>query len=713
MNRVQILREVVSKLTPMLAGKGLRVTQIGTQARAECDAKGRPVLINIPYIADDASEDFCLAIQGFIDHEVAHVLFTDWDVPRMAASRGADKAREFNHNPELGAKRMHMLANMLEDTFIERKMCERFKGTGYNLDKLYTIFLHKIIKDAVEKTKDDPKQRFNVLLVVVVRAWSGQSEFKRFLDDGKHWDNEYIKALLDATPTRIIDRIPKMKDSWECLEVAEELYNILYPKKDPEPESEDDKDCSGKGDGEGGGGESDAPPEGGSGKSGSKSKPKSKSDSTSKAKPSHDDASDESSDDAGEEDTSEDDAGEKEEEDGADEGEGDAEPDPSSEDKDGGEGETPETDETGDDEPDETDDSGKGEEEDEDPPGESDDEHEEKADEKPRTVFHDFEADPADSDAAAAVSKIIGDEAIRQTRGADYTVLTQDWDRIEPPDDCDVGRGVEGLEEATRHMVGPMQKHIERMMASRTQTVKIPGFRSGRLHGGSLHRLHVNDDRVFRRLQVNLSKATAVSLLVDNSGSMNGPKIRIAMQAAYALSQTLERVGIKHEVLGFTCYNASHKQKEIIHRETALVGKPYTRWEPIYMPIYKGFDERINPLIKRRFVMGYNGTIDLSGNIDGECVRYAGNRLVKRTEVRKVLIVLSDGQPAGWNGNYHKLASDLHAAVAELDKKKIECVGLGILDQSVKTFYPKYSVLRDLNALPGAVMGELQRILVS
>lgn len=712
MNRVQILREVVVKLTPMLAGKGLTVTQIGTRAYAKCDAKGRPVQINIPFIADDASEDFCLAIQGFIDHEVAHVLFTDWTVPAMAVDRGKEKAKEFHHDPEVAAKRMHSLANIVEDTFIEREMCKRFKGTGYNLDRLYDVFLGKSTVPALATTAD-PLKRFQILLVPLIRAWSGQERFKRFLDEGKYWDEELIKELCEAAPQSLIDRIPAIKNSWDSLEVAEQLYNILYPKQDDRPEGDGDGDEEDGGDG--------------SGKSGSSSKP-SKKKGDSKAKPSKDKGKEAKPDDSTKSEPEKESGGSGKDDDGS-EGEEGKKGDG---DKDGADGEE-ETDETGspDDDDGASDDDG-GDDADDDSEEESDEgeddadssdsegspvaaEADSSAEKEParKTKFSEMSPDIEDSDVSSAVSKIIGDEAIKMTRDAPYSTVTRDWDTIAPPPDCDVRDGVARLEEATMHMVGPMQKHIERMMAARSQSIRVPGFRSGRLHGGSLHRLHVGDDRVFRRLQEHKSKETAVSLVVDNSGSMGGTRIEIAMRAAYALSQTLERVRIKHEVIGFTCYNPNYEQRAIINEETKRLGREYVRVEPLYMPVYKDWNERINPAVKRRFVMGYNGVIRLSGNVDGESVRYAGHRLLKQREVRKVMIVLSDGEPAGWNEHYRELASDLHRAVGELEKQQVEVIGIGIQTNSVKTFYKKNAVLNNLNALPGAVMGELQRILTS
>lgn len=738
LSRVEILRDVVTKLTPMIAGKGMIVTQIGTQAFCEWGLDGRPKRINIPYIAHDADENFCRAIQGFIDHEVAHALFTDYSVPPAASQRGAEKAIEFGHDPKVGAKRLHSLANIVEDTFIEREMCKRFKGTGYNLDQLYDIFLNRITGPALADARKngDEKQEFNVLLVPIIRAWAGQTEFKRFLDGVGAWEQTYVKALVDGCPQRVIDRIPTLKDSFECLEVAEELYNILYPKKKEEEElppaegdesGEEDSDCSGDGEPSSAKGKGSKKGKG-DGKKGKKAK-KDKADDKA-ADDAKGDKSDTDDDRDGEERVASDkkkpekaddrddrkDAGKDDDKDPADDAEetakaGDEEKD---EEEDGAA-----ADDGGDDAS-----SGAG---DADDTPEKADGGEKEDNEKGELIeveavsvtpspFDDFEPDSS-GDIATVIATLIGDEALREMRGLPYSILTRDWDRIRPPEGTVYSSQVEAMESDVRHMIGPMQKAIERAMAARSQAIKVPGFRSGKLHGGSLHRLSVNDDRVFRRIHINRTKETAVTLLIDNSGSMGGPKIDTAQKAGFALSQTLERVGVKHEVLGFTSHSLeTREQIETVKVEEERLGKHFDRAEIIEMPLYKGFDERINPEIKKRFVMGYNGSVRLDGNVDGESVRYAGQRLLRRPEPRKVMLVLSDGSPAGNNGraiSAGKLNSDLHAAIKELEKAGVDVVGIGVLTDIVKTFYKKNIHLRNLGELPKVVMGELQRILTA
>ena len=76
MNRIEILREKITKLTGLLTDKKVKVTQRGAQAFVRYTKQGIPELVNVPYIPDNATQEFTQAIEGFLDHEVAHVLFS-------------------------------------------------------------------------------------------------------------------------------------------------------------------------------------------------------------------------------------------------------------------------------------------------------------------------------------------------------------------------------------------------------------------------------------------------------------------------------------------------------------------------------------------------------------------------------------------------------------------------------------------------------------
>ncbi len=791
------LRAVVQKLVPMLAGKGLVVTQRGARAYVQTDILTRkPVAVNIPSIGDNAEPDFIRAIQGFIDHEIAHVLLTDWN--------------HYGGSPppaphEMGKPRVKILFNLhniVEDTMIEREIVKIFPGSKRNLSDTRIYFLEKITKVALKAAKT-PEEEFKYLFVPLMRALAGHREMVEFMDVHKYWDHVLIADLLRRLPKDMPDRLKTAETTKETLVIAEELMLILHgpePKEEEQPEPEEDEEeeddgesqdkpdqeaGEGDGDGErdhteqGEEGAGDDTDDGGSEqKDGEAGDGDEADDGSASSTDGDDETTDDGGDDAGSEDADgdadEDDAAdgagkdESEEGDEDDGGSADGSDRPDGDDADAGDGDEGDVedgeDDTGDDAGDGIDggaDDGEGSDGEDDAPAgsaggaeDADDADEDGAGEpdggasdaglndEPSEDSHDM--DPASTgnqnagtgsggksmfdyeddaalegvDLGTQLSGLLTKDAIDSMLESPWRVFSREWDRIEPIEaPLEMNRKwVPNLEDETRAMTGRMQKDIERIMASQSHVIRTPGHKTGKLHAPSLFRITQGDPRVFTQKQEHISKDTAVMLLVDNSGSMSGPKMRLAMISSFALSSTLERVNIPNEVIGFTTYSAStasglyqefHNSREAEHK---LTGK-YTQWdrmEPLAMPIYKTFDERINSKIKARVAYAMNAQKGLQGNIDGDCVMIAAERIARRTEKRKVMIVLSDGQPAaGPRGDKH-----LHWAVREIEKSGIECIGIGIMDQSVRRYYPKCVVLNNADDLPGQVMSEIKKLLM-
>jgi cobalamin biosynthesis protein CobT len=786
MNRdIQELREVVQKLVPLLAGKGLTVTQRGSQAYVQTNpATKQPELVNIPNIPDTAEPDFIRAIQGFIDHEVGHVLITDWHYYGRGPS-----ARELM-DPKV--QRFQTTHNIVEDTMIEKEMVKIFPGAERNISDLRKHFIEKVSKKAL-KGVTDPKKQFLYLLVPAVRALSGHVEFQDFMDAGDYWKNPYVDAMVKAFKPATLELLQKATTTKETLVVAEELELILHPPappkpepkkaeppKPPEPKKEppkpapapelDDEDEK----------EEDEPakPEP---KKDPKPEPEEDEGDEDEAEPAED--ADEDQDEGDEEDPAdpaedEDDAGDEEEDeeappagagDGDEEREHDEPGDEDSDDEGDAPGEADDDAEEGDDaggsaapDEDETDageDAGDedegadeddgaaglgGTEEDEGDDGEDagdlspgdmpklisdgdegggvgnvDTEEDEDGEsggggvgnEAAKSIF-DFDDDAFEkADMSSQIAILISDEAVLAMNPRQYNVFTRELDQIEPIVPPDMNKKwVPEMEDEVRTMTGRMQKDIERLMASQSHVIRTPGHRRGKLHAPSLYRVGQGDPRVFSQKEEHVSKDTAVSLVCDNSGSMGGPKMKLAMTAAYALCSTLDRVKINHEVIGFTTGNfwgAPQSVRDAMQKDVNAATIRYDRVEPIIMPIYKEFGERITSTVKKRFAYMMFAQNGLNGNIDGESLEYAAIRLMKQREKRKVMIVLSDGQPAGSN----KSGPHLSYMVKHLEKSGIEMLGIGIKSEAVKKFYPNHVVLDDITMLPTQVMGELRRIL--
>ena len=137
-------------------------------------------------------------------------------------------------------------------------------------------------------------------------------------------------------------------------------------------------------------------------------------------------------------------------------------------------------------------------------------------------------------------------------------------------------------------------------------------------------------------------KDTVVTLLIDNSGSMRGRPITIAAICADILSRTLERCSVKVEVLGFTTKNWKGGQSREYWNKKGKLKKP-GRLNDLRHIIYKSADTQWRQIKNNLGLMLKEGL--LKENIDGEAISWAFNRLKKRHEERKILMIISDGAP--------------------------------------------------------------------
>jgi cobalamin biosynthesis protein CobT len=740
MNREIIeLRQVVQKLVPLIAGRGLKVTQRGSQAYVLADAKtNKPYQVNIPNIPDTATPEFVLAVHGFIDHEVAHVLVTDWSY----------------YGGEPGSKNTSVFVNMhniIEDTMIEREMIKLFPGSRKNLSNVRKHFLIKITAEAMKSVSSD-KEAFNYLLVPFMRALAGHDEMIEFMDDNKHWDSPLIKKLHDLLPAEFLSNIKSCTSTKETLVLTQTAMDILLnamtppppPPAPPEEEEEKDgesqdkpEDKAGEGDGDGERdhseqeeSEEEADSEDGGGKA-DKSDEEDAEETEAEAENDDTDADGEDADgdadadtDEGEDESASSGASSDDDEDedgvGA-EAEGDDDGQTSEGQDD--EGDTQSSGGDADDADEETDGVGASAGSDPDNAGEHIGDNEDDSGEggggvgstQGESIFDMQDDDLDDKDLSSAISDLISREAVLAMDMSDYTVFTREFDKVQPyevPANMN-DKLIAEIDDEVQRMIAPMQKDIERIMASRSHVIRTPGHRSGKLHAPSLYRVSQGDPRVFSQKQEHTSKDTAVSLLIDNSGSMMGEKCTLSMTAGYALASTLERVKIANEVLGFTTgnyYSVPDTLYKAMQEDYKKSGIEYDRSLPLEIPIYKSFEERMATApIKRRFahMRKYQG--GMSGNIDGESIQIAAERLLRRTEKRKVMIVMSDGRPAGAN----RCEEHLSTVIASLTKIGVECIGIGIQDSNVRRFYPRYTVLNDLQSLPGQVMKELKQLLTA
>jgi len=206
-------------------------------------------------------------------------------------------------------------------------------------------------------------------------------------------------------------------------------------------------------------------------------------------------------------------------------------------------------------------------------------------------------------------------------------------------------------------------------------------------------------------------KDTLVTILIDNSGSMRGKPISVAAICADILSRTLERCLVKVEVLGFTTKHwkgGSSREKWMNNQKPLFPG----RLNDLRHIIYKSADAPWRQAKKNMGLMLKEGL--LKENIDGEALKWAYNKMTKRKEERKILMVISDGAPVDdstlSSNSSDYLESDLKNTVKWIEKNSnIELLAIGI-GHDVTRYYNKAVKITDVQDLGDVMINQLTEL---
>jgi cobaltochelatase CobT len=206
-------------------------------------------------------------------------------------------------------------------------------------------------------------------------------------------------------------------------------------------------------------------------------------------------------------------------------------------------------------------------------------------------------------------------------------------------------------------------------------------------------------------------KDTIVTLLIDNSGSMRGRPITIAALCADILSRTLEKCSVKVEVLGFTTKNWKGGKSRESWTKTDKPKNP-GRLNDLRHIIYKGADTHWRQAKNNIGLMLKEGL--LKENIDGEAISWAYNRIKKRKEERKILMIISDGAPVDDStlsvnsGDF--LEKHLKKMVKFIETKSdVEILAIGI-GHDVSRYYDKAIKITDVHELGDVMISQLSEL---
>ena len=248
-----------------------------------------------------------------------------------------------------------------------------------------------------------------------------------------------------------------------------------------------------------------------------------------------------------------------------------------------------------------------------------------------------------------------------------------------------------------------------RLMAKQTRAWAFD-LEEGMLDAGRLARVVANPmhSLSFKQEKETDFRDTVVTLLIDNSGSMRGRPITVAAMSADILARTLERCGVKVEVLGFTTRawkGGQSREKWVAEGKPANPG----RLNDLRHIIYKAADTPWRRARKNLGLMLREGI--LKENIDGEALLWAHARLLARPEQRRILMVISDGAPVDDStlsvnmGSY--LERHLRQVIAWIEgSSPVELAAIGI-GHDVTRYYRRAVTLMDAEELGGTMLQQL------
>ncbi|MBV7266610.1 cobaltochelatase subunit CobT [Erythrobacter ani] len=304
--------------------------------------------------------------------------------------------------------------------------------------------------------------------------------------------------------------------------------------------------------------------------------------------------------------------------------------------------------------------------------------------------------------------------------GLDYKAFTTRFDEeIEAPELCDaeeldrlrayLDSQLTGLQGVVTRLANRLQR---RLMAQQNRSWDFDQ-EEGVLDAARLSRVVVSPGTALTyKVERDIDfKDTIVTLLIDNSGSMRGRPISIAAISADILARTLERCGVKTEILGFTTRAWKGGQA----RESWLAdGKPQQpgRLNDLRHIIYKQADEPWRRARRNLGLMMREGL--LKENIDGEALLWAHSRLVYRPEERRILMVISDGAPVDDStlsvNSAGYLEAHLRGVIDWIEKvSPVQLVAIGI-GHDVTRYYRRAVTIMDVEQLGGTIMEQLAEL---
>ena len=311
-------------------------------------------------------------------------------------------------------------------------------------------------------------------------------------------------------------------------------------------------------------------------------------------------------------------------------------------------------------------------------------------------------------------------QKIIDNNNLDYKIFTSQYDEITKAENLENANEITKLRKTLdqqllgfQDVITKLANKLQRQLLAKQNRAWEFDLEEGLLDSSKLPRIIMNpyNSLSFKKEKDLDFKDTIVTLLIDNSGSMRGRPITIAAICADILSRTLERCSVKVEILGFTTKNWKGGQSRELWNKNSKPIAP-GRLNDLRHIIYKSADTHWRQAKNNLGLMLKEGL--LKENIDGEAISWAYNRIKKRKEERKILMVISDGAPVDDStlsvnsGDF--LEKHLKKIVKFIENKtEIEVLAIGI-GHDVSRYYDKAIKITDVNELGDVMISQLSSL---
>lgn len=301
-----------------------------------------------------------------------------------------------------------------------------------------------------------------------------------------------------------------------------------------------------------------------------------------------------------------------------------------------------------------------------------------------------------------------------------YTVYTTAHDEVIKAEElCDIEeldrlRGyLDGHMAGLSSVIARLANRLQRRLLAQQQRSWTFDLEEGMLDTARLTRVVIDpmSALTFKEEKETDFRDTVVTLLIDNSGSMRGRPIMVAAICADIMARTLERCGVKAEILGFT--TKAWKGGQSFHNWFAN-GKPAQpgRLNDLRHIVYKGADMPWRRAKRNLGLMMREGL--LKENIDGEALEWAYRRLMARPEQRRIMMVISDGAPVDdatqSQNKTGLLENHLRMVIDKIENRsEVELVAIGI-GHDVTRWYKRAVTIMDVEQLGGAMTEKLAEL---